>query len=160
MNKPMKNIFAPIGWLIIGLISLAIILILLILVFMPPIGVDMFFGTRPYDYPYTIWTSENPDIYFRVYQTYDEINGQITIDGIAPDLRISFDHGGRISFYDVLSRDPESGGFPFRAWLFQGSCVFGEHELIVTITDNKKSFLDDTVKEIRFVRVDMEKDNG
>jgi hypothetical protein len=155
MNESTKKIFAPIGWCIISIIIISTSLFLFILIFKPTIGIDNFHGTRPYNYPYTIWASENPDISFIIYQPHDEIYGQITIGDTSTDLRISFDYGARIYFHDISSRNPETGEFHYATWLFQGNCRFGEESLVVTITDNKKGFLDNSIKRITFIRTDM-----
>ena len=114
-------------------------------------GVDFFSGKRPIDYDNTKWVSSEPDIWFTV---QDRISiGEITIDGVTTEIWVIFDFGNGVSFRPPRTSENQLGYYNYG--LFEGTCEFSKDRLIVTIADNKKNFLSDTIKEIIFVREDM-----
>jgi len=141
-------------------IKIFIITITLIgMTLLPNCFVDFYTGKRPIDYPNTRWVSENPDIYFEVTRNGEMTYGQITIDGDAIEIIVSFDYGTGIDFYDLSAYTPPNesnryGAIDGTNWLFWGSCKFGKDKLIVTIKKNRE-FLDDSIKKIIFVREDL-----
>ena len=112
---------------------------------------DRYYGRRPNDYDNTKWVSSEPDIWFTVQDR--KCAGEITIDGVAAEIWVMFDFGHRVSFSPP--RTPENELNYYNYFLFDGTCKFSKDKLIVTIDRNRKRFLDDTIKEIIFVREDM-----
>jgi hypothetical protein len=147
---------------------LAVILVLTLLT-----SCDPFTGQRPYNYPNTRWVSEDPDMFFVVGEEQftnqwgsfaDVTHAQITKDGEVIELICSFAvSGALVLFYDVSGFDSETGklihaGSTSDITLFTGLCKFGPDKLVVTIRNNDKGFLDDSITEIVFVREDIEAD--
>ena len=125
--------------------------------------VDFYTGKRPIDYPNTRWVSENPDMYFEVGNSVSVEYAQIMMHGEVIELICGFDHGVGITFYDVsafIPADPSNpndiDGVRFEGWLFMGLCEFSKDKLVAKITNNGKGFLDKSIKEITFLREDIQ----
>ena len=106
--------------------------------------------------PNTKWVSQDPNIYFEIYQSKKVSYSQITVDGVTTELICSFDYGAGIYFYPtsaVYYRDDGMGITKGNEILFTGSCTFNKDKLIVKITRNYE-FLDDSIREITFIRED------
>jgi hypothetical protein len=129
---------------------------------------DPFTGQRPTNYPNTRWVSEDPDMFFVVgeEQSVNQwgsharvTHAQITKEGEVIELICRFAvSGALVLFYDVSARNIETGAIRGSELLFSGLCKFGSDKLVVTIRNNDKGFLDDSITEIVFVREDIEED--
>ena len=123
---------------------------------------DPFAGRRPVDFPNTRWSSENPDMYFDVGENRKITHTQIVMNGEVIELICWFAvSGAQIGFDDPSGYDPETGYHKAGVHandiiLFTGLCRFGRDRIVVTVTDNKRGFLDDSITEIVFVREDLE----
>jgi hypothetical protein len=122
-------------------------------------GVDFYSGKRPSDFPNTRWVSIDPDMFFEVNMKYAELTGsktygEINIDGVITEIAVSFDYGTGVGFRDISYY--EGKGINSYAWLFWGRGKFSKDKLVVTITDNSRGFLDDSITEIIFIREDMD----
>jgi hypothetical protein len=147
----------------IALLTLGVLAVLLI-------SCDRFSGDRPNNYPNTRWSSKNPDIYFVVGENLNagrkgttpyagDSFGMVIVDGKEVEVLVGFDYGALITFDDLskVGWDSELGCYIFNSesQLFTGLCKFGKNKLVVTIENNSKGFLDDSVRKLVFVREDI-----
>ena len=121
-------------------------------------GVDNYAGERLSDHVNTRWVSNDPDIYFEVREE-GLIYGEITIDGMATEIIVSMGPpGNNVEFSDKLAYivdEHGNEGTNADMWLFIGSGKFSENSFVVKIFNNKKGFLDESIKEITFIKEDI-----
>ena len=115
--------------------------------------VDFYYDKRPNNYDNTKWVSSDPDIWFTVNK--NECFGEITIDGVTMETQIFFDFGTGVDFKHLRTLENQFDYYKDDYYYFRGSCKFDEYKLVVTITDNSKGLLDDSIKKITFVREDI-----
>ena len=117
-------------------------------------GCDRYTEKRPTDQDNTKWVSQKPDIYGDI--TGNNTYGKIIIDGVATEIAVDFLMAPRAYFRSINAfQKKNSDGELYDAlndWLFKGSCKFSRNKLVVKITDNSKGFLDDSIKEITFIK--------
>ena len=100
----------------------------------------------------TKWVSSEPDIWFVMDKGVGI--GKITIDGVTIDIHVVFDFSIDIHFKEPLTSENQLNYYEY--YYFKGSCKFGEHKIVVAVTNNSKGFLDDSIKKITFVREEIE----
>ena len=94
------------------------------------IGVDLFYGTRPFDYPDSLWVCEEPHITLKVSSNNlttayfgDEENGT-TFDlafGYGRNV-VAFESGAEVISDDTI--------------LFRGDCRFAEDHFAITLSED------------------------
>jgi len=136
-------------------ITIFIITALIITTILSSCGVDFYTGKRPIDYPNTRWVSQNPDIYFEVGKSGEITHAQITINGNIIELLCFFYIAEPIIAFHVISTSNLTEDLNSDTSLFTGKCNFNKDKLVVKIYNNSKGFLDDSIKEIIFLREDM-----
>jgi len=135
---------------------------LLLICFATACYIDVNEGKRPIDYPNTRWVSESPDMYFEVGNSWLETYAQIIVDNEVVELKVVFAEPGALVFFDdPLGYDSDTGE-PLviaqrgEATLFSGLCRFRPDSIVVYSIRNDKGFLDDSIKEIVFIREDID----
>ena len=129
-------------------------------------------GRRPINYPNTRWVSQDPDIYFIIGDelgvngrgfSYAEVTyAQIVHNGKVFELKVGFtETGATVVFDDASGYESGTDRLLFGlnnsdVRLFTGLCRFSSNRLVVTISNNDKGFLDDSITEIIFIREDIE----
>ena len=117
--------------------------------------IDFYHGKRPIDYENTLWISSEADTWFAVHDRRDGCGiGEMIIDGEITEIEVWFDFGASVNF--MLPNYTNNLSDFWDYCLFRGQCKFSKDKLIVEIFNNRNGFLDDTIKEITFVREDME----
>lgn len=132
-------------------------------------AIDRYVGKRPSDQDNTKWVSEEPDIYFEVSDKYADITGcntygKIVMEGIETEIAVSFAAGStRVKFRPVSSyhkEDNEENSYiDGDDWLFLGKCRFSNDKLVVTVSNNEKGFLDESIEKITFIKEKVDIDN-
>jgi len=138
---------------------------LLLLCFATACYIDVYEGKRPIDYPNTRWVSESPDMYFEVGDSWVDTYSQIVINDEVIELIINFDPGALVFFDDPSGFDPNTGlimpGVNSKENnFFSGLCRFRPDRMVVYSIRNDKGFLDDSIKEIVFIREDIVSEEG
>jgi hypothetical protein len=139
-----------------------VLIVCAVITFLLPAGCDPFHGRRPIDYPNTRWVAENPELFFEVGTDNNVTYAQIITDDEEIELLCNFGiSGALIFFYPLSALMPPTEAHPYGIirgadMLFSGLCKFGKSKLIVTINNNDKGFLDDSITEIVFIREDIE----
>lgn len=105
-------------------------------------------GERPTDYAPSKWTSETPNIWFKVLTSADDnsqesLNGGIVLDDKTIKITVSFDGGKSVFIYNA---DSEGG------LLLKGTCRFNPEKLIVTVDKETDAILNGQYDTITFVR--------
>ena len=108
---------------------------------------NLYAGQRPVDYGPAIWRSENPDIWFEVFDEdpetgYVEPTGQLTYDGTTYSFWVMFNNANGVVFQSSEGKDG----------LFMGNCEFGPNKLVVTIIPKSDYVFDGNIKVITFIR--------
>lgn len=112
---------------------------------------NLYAGQRPDELGPAIWKSDNPDIWFEVYETdpelgYVEPKGQLIYEGEVYSFWVIFNNARGI----VLQRN--DNGRP----LFMGNCRFYPEKMIVTLIPNADYIFEGTVMEITFIRYEKD----
>ena len=117
---------------------------------------------HPITNPNTRWVSENPNMFFEIddFANPGDLIAKVSYAQIIKDdevieLILSFDYsGGSVIANELSARLPDGGILGGNA-LFQGLCKSSAKKLVVTIERNDRGFLDESIKEITFVREDL-----
>lgn len=124
----------------------------------------------PIEYENTRWTCEELDIYFDVNEKFKDITwcrtyGQVNLNSEITEVRVSFDYGTGVEFSPIsacVTKTSEDGltrkYIDGDMWLFLGRCKFNPNKCVVTIFNNEKGFLDDSVKTLTFIKGDIPED--
>jgi hypothetical protein len=91
------------------------------------------------------------DIYFDVSRR-GVTRGHINLDGEITEITVKFAHGTGVVFYPYSYSMGDE-------WLFIGRCRFGEEEFVVTIFNNERGFLDDSIETLTFIRGEIPSDD-
>jgi hypothetical protein len=92
------------------------------------------------------------DIYFDVSRG-GFTRGHINLDGEITEISVKFDYGIGVAFF------PYSLRYNGDERLFTGRCRFGEEEFVVTIFNNERGFLDDSIETLTFIRGEIPSDD-
>jgi hypothetical protein len=108
---------------------------------------NLYAGQRPDELGPAIWKSDNPDIWFEVYETdpelgYVEPKGQLVYKGVTHSFIVLFNNADGVVFQ---SSDGEDG-------LFMANCRFGTKKLVVIIIPKSDYIFNGTVQEITFIK--------
>lgn len=114
---------------------------------------NLYAGQRPDELGPAIWKSDNPDIWFEVYETdpelgYVEPKGQLVYKGVTHSFIVMFNNADGI----VLQSKDATG-----VRLISGRCKFYPNKLIVTIRDTGNYIYGDEVEVITFIRFEKSK---
>jgi len=139
------------------------IILLVLLLFST--GCNIFYYGRPTDYTNTRWVSESPDMFFEVGDSHTVVYTQIIIDNEIFILKTGFDHSIIVTFEDASGFDFETGQLlpglsNDDTLLFYGRGRFSPTKLVLHSIWNDKGFLDDSIKEIVFIREDIDSVEG
>lgn len=112
---------------------------------------NQYAGQRPDELEPAIWKSENPDIWFEVYEAdpelgYVEPKGQLNYDGKTYSFWVNFNTANGV----VLQSN--DNGSP----LFRGNCKFSPEKMIVTIIPKSDRIFNGTVNEITFIKYEKD----
>lgn len=108
--------------------------------------VDFYAGKRPCDYPNSKWVSDNPDIYFMIFNVKSDF-GEININEAIIEFYPRFDYGEKMDFVVIEDNGDET-------ILFSGYCRFGKEKLVVTLSKDQ-TFFENNIKQLVFYREDM-----
>ena len=110
---------------------------------------NLYAGQRPIDYGPAVWRSENPDIWFEVFDEDPEVGyvppkGQLIYKGEIYSFWVNFDNADGV----VLQRNDKEG------LLFMGDCKFYPEKMIVTLLPNADYIFNGKIKVIIFIRTE------
>ena len=113
----------------------------------------------------TRWTCEELDFYFEVSERYydtveSKTYGQINLNGEITEIVVLFGHGGNVNFTPIYTIELKNGATESSVkygdkWLFLGRCKFSANKCVVTVFNNEKGFLDDSIKTLTFIKSDI-----
>ena len=118
----------------------------------------------------TRWTCVELDIYFDVSEKFKSTlrcntYGQINLNGEITGIKVSFDYGSGVEFSITPANRAviqEDGSTKIlndsEAWLFLGYCKFRKDKCVITVRNNEKGFLDDSIKTLTFIKSDIPED--
>jgi len=114
---------------------------------------NLYPGQRPDELGPAIWKSEDPDIWFEVFDEdpvtgYVQPEGQLVYEGKIYEFLVMFDNSKGI----VLQSKNKSS---IRS-IFKGNCKFSPEKMIVTIIPISDRIFDGKVKEITFIRIEVD----
>lgn len=126
--------------------------------------VDIYAGKRPTDYSGTLWISDNPDMYFRVdrsetsygYLKEDLANiGEMQCNGKTTEIKLGFEFSDKVSILstDLLAQNLDDMS---KAEILFGSCIFSKTRLIIKVNRVNTEYFDPSLKEIIFIRQDVD----
>jgi hypothetical protein len=112
---------------------------------------NLYAGQRPDELGPARWVSENPDIWFEVFDEdpetgYVQPEGQLTYEGNTYAFLVMFDNSKGIVLQSKSNDNIRS--------LFKGNCKFGPEKLIVTIIPVSDNVFDGKIKVITFIRTE------
>lgn len=128
--------------------------------------VDFNNGKRPIDQENTRWACKEIDAYFDVNKEYEDITGtrtygQINLDGVITEVIVYLDYGTGITFLPIsayvveISEDGSKEAYTRGDdWLFIGRCKFNKNKLVVTVFNNEKKFLSESIKTLTFTKIE------
>lgn len=113
---------------------------------------NLYAGQRPVDLGPAIWRSEDPDIWFEVFDEdpedgYVDPVGQLVYKGMEYSFWVMFDNANGIVMQRLDSGDT----------LLMGDCKFGSDRLIVKILPKGDFIFNGTIKEITFIKYEKDK---
>ena len=114
---------------------------------------NLYAGQRPDELGPAIWRSEDPDIWFEVFDDdsvtgYIQPEGQLVYEGNTYAFLVMFDNSKGIVLQSKSNDNIRS--------LFKGNCKFGPEKLIVTIIPISDRVFEGKVKEIIFIKYDKD----
>lgn len=110
---------------------------------------NIYAGQRPDELGPALWVSENPDIWFEVFDAdpetgYVEPTGQLTYDGTTYSFWVMFDNAKGIVLQRLDNGDT----------LLLGNCRFSPKKLVVKLMPKGDFIFDGTIQEIVFIRTE------
>ncbi len=128
-----------------------LIRLLILSVFLSLAGcIDQYAGKKPTDLGSAIWISEDPDIWFEVYEIagdgYTAPTGQLIYNDITYHFTVIFNNNTGVGFWTDENLTQR---------YFWGVCKFSSEKLTVKISLENDSMFNGQVREITFIRTEI-----